>query len=109
MISSEHVLKIFYQAVMDFKPNYIRRFSAYENFQTTFPFKEDFFEFFSLMLNHAKGRHVGNLALRIDPDYPTYNEGFTAYNYYDQEHRHPVFGYEVRVENKTMIFGMGPF
>jgi hypothetical protein len=105
----QHVLDILELSVKDFQPNYIRRFSPYDSFQTTFHTKEDFFEFYSGMLLQAKKNSIGTLRLRIEPNYPTFNEGFTAYNYYDEAHTHPVFKYEVLIEDNTITLGIGPF
>jgi hypothetical protein len=109
MVNPEHILRIFNDSVIHFKPNYIRRFSPYDSFKTTFPTKEDFFDFFSDMLLLAKKDCIGILRLKIETNYPTFNEGFTAYNYYDELHLHPVFKYEVRIEDNITIIGIGPF
>lgn len=90
-------------------PETLMRLSTYDNVKTTFPDFESFVSFYSTLLDCAKSRSSGELTLRIEPDFPTLEEGFTAYNFYDDVYSMPLLTVEIMEEEGAITLALSPF
>ena len=105
----EYVITILNKSIEDFKPGYMERFKSYDGFNTAFPDFESFYSFYSSMLLQAKERAIGEVTLKIEPNRPTLNKGFTAYNFYDGIHIHPIFTVEIQEIGNAITLDVPPF
>lgn len=105
----EYVIEILKQSVQDFQPNYMFRFSRYDNFRSTFPDFDSFLNFYGKMLKCAQLRAEGDIKMKIEPKVPTLREGFVAYHFYDQIHINPIMRVEVKIEGNQITLEVPPF
>ena len=105
----EYVLTILKNSVKDFKPGYMERFNMYEGFFTTFPDFESFMRFYSRMLLQAKERAIGDVTLKIEPNYHFPEYGLIEYNFYDERHVHPIFTVQVQEVGNTICLHVPPY
>ena len=77
--------------------------------ETEAPNKEDFYQFFKGMLNHAHESSEGELTLKIEQ--PTWNtdEEVLNYNFYDNTHKHPLLSIVIKENNNLICLGIMPF
>jgi hypothetical protein len=77
--------------------------------ETESPNKNDFYQFFKGMLNHAHESSVGELLLKIE--HPTWNtdKEVLNYNFYDNTHKHPLLSILVKEHNNLIYLGVMPF
>ena len=105
----EFVIGTIQRSVEWFAPETLMRLSVYENVKTTFPSFESFVTFSKKLYEQAQEKANGQISMKIEPEYPTMEERFTAYNFYDQKGDKPILTIEVLHENETITLSLPPF
>ncbi|WP_158728963.1 hypothetical protein [Flavobacterium sp. I-STPA6A] len=76
---------------------------------TEAPNKEDFYQFFKGMLNHAHESSDGELLLKIEQSTLDTDKQVLNYNFYDNTHKFPLLSIVVKENNNLIYLGVMPF
>jgi hypothetical protein len=77
--------------------------------ETGAPNKEDFYQFFKGMLNHAYESSEGELLLKIETSILDTDKQVLNYNFYDNTHKYPLLSILVKERNNLIYLGVMPF
>ena len=77
--------------------------------ETEAPNKEDFYQFFKGMLNHAHESSDGELLLKIEHSTLDTDEQVVNYNFYDNVHKHYRLLIVVKDSNDLICLDVMPF
>jgi hypothetical protein len=77
--------------------------------ETEAPNKEDFYQFFKGMLNHAHESSEGELFLKIEQSTLDTDQEALNYNFYDNTHKYPLISILVKENNNLISLDVMPF
>ncbi len=77
--------------------------------ETEAPNKEDFYQFFKGMLNHAHESSEREITLKIEQPTLDTDKEVCNYNFYDNTHKYPLLSIVVKENPNLISLGVMPF